>query len=451
MKKFFLILLALTLLPLTTLDAKTDGLPKWAKEGKLKADEIIGRGLDANSAMIDALQQIYDRLPNAVDSTSLLSFLQQTDSTLSIDQRNDWIEKVVPLQPLVIADSAVVDSTLWVLVKAEPEQIEQMQQHLQDSLLSEARVQRLRALDSQSQGDLLKAANEYAGALKLIVPLMHQPILPDSTFTSDFGQMLFNEYISLFDSIRFVAQRKEMPVVGGEEIPLDVTFQVLSGNRPVIHFPVKAQMKEGELSAPEQTDEKGLVTVHIKQAPAGESDLCLTPAENIAVLTANVYGRSLLAKKLNQGLDSAKTHLLPFDPTPAFAIQMDSIDALHHDSIAVVLTRAGMVEVPSVEEADLLCQVVCQNERSQEEKHGDYMLAVTHCSLKILLTERLSGNVVATYEIPNLDFTHPAKRSEEAVRLRTMELLMRTASSNLPTVITKETYDKRKAVYSRVK
>ena len=124
MKKFFLTLLALTLLPLTTLDAKTDGLPKWAKEEKLKADEIIGRGLDANSAMIDALQQIYDRLPNAVDSISLLSFLQQTDSTLSIDQRNDWIEKVVPLQPLVIADSAVVDSTLWVLVKAEPEQIE---------------------------------------------------------------------------------------------------------------------------------------------------------------------------------------------------------------------------------------------------------------------------------------------------------------------------------------
>ena len=94
MKKFFLTLLALTLLPLTTLDAKSDGLPKWAKEGKLKADEIIGRGLDANSAMIDALQQIYDRLPNAVDSTSLLSFLQQTDSTLSIDRRNDWIEKI---------------------------------------------------------------------------------------------------------------------------------------------------------------------------------------------------------------------------------------------------------------------------------------------------------------------------------------------------------------------
>ena len=450
MKKFFLLLLAFTVLPFATLNAAND-IPRWAKEGKQKNDEYIGRGLDANSAWIDALGQIYDKLAQAVDTTSLLSYLQQADTTLNIDRRNDWIEKVSPLHPWSIADSALIDSTLWVLVKANPETISKVQGYLQDSLLSEARAARLRGQSNQEKGDLLAAANEYANALQLITPLMHQPLLPDSTFQSDFGQILYNEYIALFDGIRFEAKRTEMPVVGGEEVPMDVTFQVWAGKRPAIHFPVRVQVNEGTLSAPEKTDEKGLVTVRIQQAPAGECDLTVSPAENIAVLTANVFGRSLLTEKLNNKQDTAKTRLLPFSPIPTFAIQMDSIDNAHHDSIAIVLTRAGMAEAPVAEEADLLCQVIYQGNRSEGEKHGDYVLAVTHCSLKILLTERLSGNAIASYEIPSLDFTHPAKRSEEAVRQRTMELLMRTVSSHLPEIIHKETYDKRKAVYSRVK
>ena len=123
----------------------------------------------------------------------------------------------------------------------------------------------------------------------------------------------------------------------------------------------------------------------------------------------------------------------------------------HYDSIAVILDRAGMAEADSIQQPDLICKVTYQSERSASEKHGDYVLAMTHCALKITVTESLSGKVIVNYGIPQFDFTHPGKRSEASVRQRAMELMVRQVSNDLPKFVQKDCYDKRKAVYDRVK
>ena len=56
MKKYFLTLLALAVLPWTAIVGKSnDGLPQWTQEGKLKEGQVIGRGAGMNDAMLNAL------------------------------------------------------------------------------------------------------------------------------------------------------------------------------------------------------------------------------------------------------------------------------------------------------------------------------------------------------------------------------------------------------------
>ena len=465
------ILLIAALVPCTTASAQnaTCELPAWVKGEKLKNDETVGCGADSASAVIDALAKIYDQTDHTPDSTSLMAHLLAADSTLSIDQRSAWIEKVAKCEAITVrdcfrtlmADTVVTeadslpqqpqDSIYRVLVANDSEQLARFESEFQSKILDTTKVMLIRARYYHDIGDLIASANEYATALEGLTTMIHRPIRSDSTCADELGQLIFSEYVTLFDSIEVTAQRPELPVVSNEDIPIDLHFRLTSAGRPIRQMPIQVVLSGGRISAPETCDNQGLVAVHIKQAPLDTGIVRIAPHGNLIALTSNVYVRPLLAARQTRRLPSAETRLIPFCPVPTVAIMMDSIDrACHHDSIVAIVHRAGMTDVASADSADLICSIKEIEARSEGQKHGNYTLATTRCSIQVTLTERLTGDTVKHYEISQFDFTHPIQRSEAAVHQRAMELLMREVSANVPKVIVPDCYDKRKAVYSRV-
>ena len=190
--------------------------------------EVMGRGEDIKSAQLDAICQLYDKYATEVDSTSLLAHLQSLDSTFSLDRRTPWIEAMSANEILEIKDSLFQDSAYWVHVKVLPEAFTHFVDQIYRTKVMAASECLIRAHFGREQGNVFAAAGEYGKGLSLIVPLMHCSLVSDILEGKDLGFMLLEEYMTIFDGLTMEALDEELPVVSGEDIPLDARIMAVA-------------------------------------------------------------------------------------------------------------------------------------------------------------------------------------------------------------------------------
>lgn len=447
MKRIFLGIALL--MGLQTLSAQ-NALPKWLS-ATMSNGEAIGNGTDRESALRDAIGQLYDRFTLTVDSTSLLAALRLTDSTLVVDHRSAWVESAMGNEAFVLKDTLSQDSLYWAHIQVTAENLQKFVEQQRMTKLMQGSEYLIRAHICREQGNVLGAAHEYARGLNVIVPCMHKALNSDLLEGKDLGVTLLEEYLTVFDGIALHTLFDSLPVVAGEEIPVDLIFSLTVQNKPLVGFPVEGWIEEGSMTADELSDAQGRVKLHIKKAPTKQGlSAGIIVNRGLLNMLDDTYAKPLLLQHLDKGFPMAQTRLSLFDPAPTFCVELDSLDRAHTDSLAVVLTRQGMKQVGDPSQADLICNLTYQGTLGEASKKGNYMLASTICSLTITVKVRETGEVLGTYNIPSFTLAHPAMKSEESVRVRAVELMMRRASDEMPERLGKITYDKRKVVYGKV-
>lgn len=425
-------------------------LPQWISS-TLQDGESVGSGLDYQSAQYDAIGQLYDRFTLTVDSTSLLATLAQMDSTIVIDQRTSWIESAVGSDVFQIKDTLMQDSTYWVHIRVTAEGLQAFVDQQRMYNLMKGSEYLIRAHICREQGNIIGASQEYAKGLNAIRPCLHKALNSDLLEGKDLGVVLFNEYLTLFDGIEIRALRETLPVVVGEEIPVDLQFALSAQGKPLVGFPVEGWIEEGRISCDERTDAQGLVNLHIKQAPktSGLKAGIIVNRGLLSTLDEN-FAKPMLLQHLDKGFATAETRLEAFDPAPTFYVDLDSLEQEHRDSLSVVWTRMGMKPVETKEEADLVCTLTYQGVRGDGVKKGNYMLASSECSMKVRIAVQNTDEELGVYEIPSFVLNHSAYKNDDDIRKRAVQLMMRRASDEMSAKFANVTYDKRKVVYGKV-
>ncbi len=447
MKKIFL-LIAL-MLGMQTSEAQ-NALPKWLN-ASLKEGESIGTGVDRQSALEDAIGQLYDRFTMSIDSTSLLATLMQRDSTISVDQRTAWVESAMGNEAFEVKDTLEQDSSYWAHVVVTAENLQSFVERQRMMNLMKGSEFLIRAHICREQGNLIGAAQEYAKGLTAIRPCLHKALNSDLLEGKDLGVILYDEYLTVFDGIELHPLYDSIPVVAGEEIPVDLKFALTAHGKPLSGFPVEGWIEEGRMTSDDLSDAQGLVKLHIKQAPS-RNGMKAGVIVNRGLLSTldESFAKPMLLERLSAGFPMAQTQLLLFDPTPTFFIELDSIDRDHRDSLAIVLTRHGMKQVEEKAEADLICAMNFQMVRGDGVKRGNYMLASSECSMTIKISVQETGEVLGEYNIESFKLTHPSAKSDEDIHVRAVQLMMRRASDEMPAKFSNVAYDKRKVVYGKV-
>lgn len=449
MKKIFLTL-AITLSSICSMQAQ-ESLLNWLSDTQ-EPGAAVGQGADMQSARLDAVSRLYDHMTFDVDSASLLvRQLSALDMELVIDQKTPWVEAAVKSPFFTVVDTLVQDSLCWMRVKVTPEDLSRFHEQLKMVKMMQGSEYLIRAHFYREQGNLFGAAQEYSKGLRAITPCIHQSLVSDILEGEDLAFKLLFEYVSVFDSIQIASIYEHVPVVCGEEMPIDLKFKVTQHGKPVLNMPIQGWIDEGRMTASATTDAQGIASVHINKAPEKPDTYAgLIIHSDLAAMLEENFARPILARNLGEMSPSAKTLLVPFNPVPTYSIQLDSADIAHYDSLSVMLTRAGMIEADSLEEADLVCTLDYKSESGAPEKHGDYMLSTTHCSAQFSIKERATGKELANYAIPHFYFTHPSQKRAKDLRSRTMELMMRQVVVEMPAAIKDLSYDKRKVVYGKV-
>jgi len=447
MKKIFLFI-ALAL-GLQTTEAQNT-LPKWLSS-TCKEGESIGSGTDRTSALTDAIGQLYDRFTLTVDSTSLMAMLTQLDSTLVVDHRSAWVASAMDNEAFEVKDTLMQDSAYWVHLQVRAENLQKFVEQQRMTNLMKGSEFLIRAHICREQGNLIAASQEYVKGLDIIRPCMHKALNSDLLEGKDLGVQLFNEYLTVFDGIDLRPLRDSLPVVAGEDIPVDLQFALTVNGKPLAGFPVEGWIEEGRISADEKSDAQGLVRLHIRQAPVKSGMKAgIIVNRNLLTTLDDNYAKPLLLQHLDKGFPMAETRLENFDPTPTFYVELDSLDREHRDSLAVVLTRRGMKQVEDKAQADILCTLSFQAVRGDGVKRGNYVLASSDCSMKVRVFVQNTGEELGLYEVPSLVLTHSNYKPEDEVHQRAVQLMMRRASDEMPERFSQVAYDKRKVVYDKV-
>lgn len=447
MKKI-LILLAFVL-GLQNTEAQNN-LPKWLSS-TLKEGEAIGCGVDRETAMQDAIGQLYDRFSLSVDSTSLMAQLIQQDSTLVLDHRTVWVASAMNSSAFEVMDTLQEDSTYWAHLQVTADNLQKFVEQQRMTNLMRGSEYLIRAHICREQGNLVGASQEYVKGLETIRPCMHKALNSDLLEGKDLGVQLLNEYLTVFDGIELHALRDSLPIVCGEEIPVDLMFSLSVQGKPLVGFPVEGWIEDGKIVTSEQSDAKGMVKLHIVKAPQKSGmKTGIIVNRNLQSTLDDTYVKPLLLQHLDKGFPMVETRLVAFDPAPTFYIELDSIDKEHQDSLAVALTRRGMKEVSSREEADLICSLAYQGVRGESVKRGSYMLASTDCSMSVRIYVQSTGEELGMYTENSFRLSHPANKTDEDIRRRAVQLMMRRAYEVMPDAFAKVTYDKRKVVYDHV-
>lgn len=447
MKKiFWCIALMLGLQTLTAQNA----LPKWIS-ASLKEGEAVGMGLNRDSAMLDAVGKLYDQFTMEVDSTSLLANLLQQDSTLQIDRRTPWIEAAVKSEAFRVKDTLQQDTAYWVFVQTTAEDMQKYAEQQRMTRMMQASEYLIRAHISREQSNLLGAAKEYTKGLIAIQPCMHQSMASELLEGKDVGMQLLSEYVTVLDGISIKAMRDSLPVVLGEEVPVDLHFSVQANGKPVVGMPVEGWVDDGQLEADSQTDQQGMVKLHIKKSPA--KDLLtagVTLKHDLLSMIEDNYAKPFLSQHLGNQFPKAQTRLVAFDPTPTFFVDLDKMDREHSDSLAVVFARHGMKQVFDKKQADLICTLAYQDERGEAVKRGNYTMATTVCTMSVRILVKETGYELANYYLSGFKMVHPASKTQEELHRRALQLMMRRASDEMPASFDKVSYDKRKVVYGKL-
>lgn len=456
------LILFLVLLFFTPLVAQEQNIfEQWLSES-LSDGEYIARSHELDDARQQAFGMLYDQKNDTLyhlEEESMLSILLSEDSAFAVNRRKAWIEAAVQQKwasedTLFHQDTVAVTGEpfpVWFRLKTTQEEIEQFEDQLYNDCVKKGHEYLTRGNFCYEKGDLLAAAQEYGLGLSQLVPCLHRAMPSDMLVGEDLATYLYDKYLSVFRGIHLSALYEQVPVVKGEEIPVVLKFKVSVGDKPVINMPVQGWIGSGRMKVDERTDAQGYVSMKIAQAPSKEGvHAGIILHSDLSSMLNDNFARPTQAALLSAISEDAKTLLVPFDPTPTFYVSLDSLDRTHRDSLAVMLFRQSMVEVSDSASADVILCARYQGVRGTPTKHGNYMLTTTTSQLSIQVFERQTGHALASYAVPELSFSHPDSRSSDDVRRRTMELMMRQVSDEMPSLMKYVQYDKRKVVYGSV-
>lgn len=434
--------------------ASAQNQPKWLKS-KLKPGEIITKGLTIEEARRNAVKELFQ----------MVSLPQETDTCLY----NTLKQHDIPFDPSsVILDAAArssafvtekvyqpsEDDSVTVLVSMTPASLEAFNDSIYEDAIGQGIDNLVAARQLRQEGELLKACQKYHEAMEAIVPCMYYQM---PTEEGDLGELLLNEYATLFDNISLAYNREQCPMVPGEAVPVGIELKAMQGDVVLKHFPIKVWMRQrdAEVQAENTTDASGSLKVELKRAPKSEKAnlLAAIDTDQLSELPAN-FASPLLQQHINDG-QHIKQFTMPFysfDPTPLYYLAIEPTDTLQAlYSLRALLNdkQLGIVETTDSLSADIAVSMKYEAVEGMPVKAGSFKIREDSCNLVLTLHDIYHDTDLMSIPVNGFKVKVPETRTSQKVRELAVREMLKSLLIDAPSRLATLEFDKRKIVYER--
>lgn len=430
--------------------------PKWLK-AKLKQGEVIAYGLTEEDARRNAIKELFQivTLPSESDSC-LYNTLKQL--SIPFDPSEARLDAAMESSAFITQNTYKDSETdsVAILIKMTPNSLESFNDSLYEAALDHGIDNLVAARQFRQEGELLKACNKYHDAMEAVVPCMYFQL---PTEEGDLGELLLNEYATLFDDISISFDREDCPMVAGEEVPIDIELKATQGDVALKHFPVKAWMRQrdAEIEASKTTGITGALKVRLKHAPKAEKAnlLAAIDTDQLSELPVN-YASPLLDQHLkdSQYIKQFSIPFYSFDPTPLYYLSIEPCDTLQ----ALLPIRQllndkgiGLIETADSASADIAVSIKYSAVQGMAVKAGNFKIREDSCSLVLSLHDIYHDTELVNLPVSGFKVKVPETRSPEKVRELAVREMLKSILIDAPARLATLDFDKRTIVYERAK
>jgi hypothetical protein len=413
----------------------------------------IAAGPTRDVALATAAERLLDcNGYQPVEAGSLFMALTTFDS-VSVDLKSAPIEAMLQNSKFKVSKEYDDGLNSWVYCEVAPKDFKAVLDSLHQVVLEAANQYLMEGRRLEMLGDFYGAAIAYANGLNRVTPVMGQRFLAEDG--TDIAISLYKKYTTVFNGISITLNRSRLPMVPGEDIPVDIQLQVTKDNLPVCNFPIAVIFdREGKQKArfDRMTSLQGTSTIHISVAPQADSATVFCMIDNQALAG---IPETMASEKLDVALKMlAMPHsvrLVAFDPTATVYCSYAAEDStVYADDFAEMVTDAGYKLTADSASADLVLSAVMDGDYSSPKIYGEYRLVTYTARMTVRLAVRETGVTLAENEVPDFQVTQPAMKEESRIRAFTAKAIMKRQQTELSPKIKKTPYNKRSVVYSRV-
>jgi hypothetical protein len=428
-------------------------VPTWLNMTSTKT-RAIASGATPEAAVTAAAEQLLsNNAYQPVEVGSLYMALTTLDS-LGVDLKKTPAEALAHSSKLKVSKRYDDGTNTWVYCEITSKDYKAALDSLHQAVWTSANQCLTEGKRQELIGDFYGAAISYANGLNCVTGVMGQRFLSEDG--SDVAIALYKAYTTVFNDIQITLNRSRLPMVPGEEIPVDIQMQVTKDNLPVCNFPISVNFdREGTQKArfDRMTSLQGTSTIHISAAPQADSATVFCQIDNQALAGIPT---TIASEKLDVALKMlAMPHpvrLVAFDPTPLVYCSYAPTDsAAYADDFAQIVTDAGYKVTADSASADLVLSAVLTGTSSEPKNYGDYSLVNYTAAMTVQLCVRETGGVVAENEVKDFQLTQPATKEEARIRAFAAKTILKRQLTELTPKIKKTPYNKRSAVYSKLK
>lgn len=428
-------------------------IPTWLNMPSNKT-RAIAVGATPEAAVNAAAEKLLESNNfQTVEVGSLYMALTTFDS-VSVDLKTVPIEALSHSSKFKVSKQYDDGLNRWVYCEIAAKDYKAVLDSLHQSVYEVANQYLLEGRRLEMLGDFYGAAIAYANGLNRVTGVMgHRFLAEDGT---DIAITLYKKYTTVFDGINITLNRSRLPMVPGEDIPVDLQLQVTKDNLPVCNFPISVNFdREGKQKArcDRMTSLQGISTIHISVAPQADSATIFCQIDNQALAG---IPKTVASDKLDLAMKMlAMPHpvrLVAFDPTAlVYCSYAPQDSAIYADDFTQLVTNAGYKVTADSASADLVLSADVDGEFSSPTSYGDYRLVKFTAQMTMQLRVRETGTLLAENTVSDFQVTQPASKEENRIRAFATKTILKRQLMELTPKVKKTPYNKRSVVYSKVK
>ena len=431
---------------------KKKAAPKWLTT-PLKAGEVIASGTSVESAKQAGVEALLGQFVQ-IDANEPCFVNMMSKYKLQFDPFQSLLKAALNSSQFKIVNKyepTDMDS-VYVMIKVLPTGFQAFNDSLYKATTEKAIDYLVHARELCDEGDFYGASFDYSKAINTVAPSLYFPM---ETEEGDLAEVLVKEFSTLFDGISFNFDRNEMPMIPGEDVPVEITLSALKNGKSVQRLPVKIWMRQNDakISADNATDSKGNAKIHVTQAPKANKAnlLAAVDMDQILELPEN-FATPLLAENLKNNLKQFSIPFVAVDATPTFYIDVDPSDSLQVNSALRALVGEkglGYREVQKKNEADVLIKLEYTATQGIPQKAGNFKIREDKCGVTLSVVDAITSEKLLTQSIKDFSIKAPETRSAEKVRERAMREMIRPLIADAKLLISTVKYDKRKKIFNQ--
>jgi hypothetical protein len=433
--------------------AWAQAVPTWLNMASNKT-RAVAAGATPEAAVSAAAEKLLESNGfQPVEAGSLYMALTTFDS-VTVDLKSAPVEALAQNSKLKVSKRYDDGLNSWAYCELTAKDYKAVIDSLHQAVFEVANQYLTEGRRLEMLGDFYGAAMAYANGLNRVTPVMGQRFLAEDG--SDIAITLYKKYTTVFNGISITLNRSRLPMVPGEDIPVDIQLQVTKDNLPVCNFPISVNFdREGKQKArfDRMTSLQGSSTIHISVAPQADSATVFCQIDNQALAG---IPETMASEKLDVAMKMlAMPHpvrLVAFDPTASVYCSYAPEDsAVYADDFAQLVTDAGYKVASDSASADLVLSAGMDGEFSSPMIYGDYRLVNFTAQMTVQLRVRETGAVLAENTVSDFQVTQPAMKEEARIRAFAAKTILKRQLTEFTPKVKKAPYNKRSVVYSKVK